>query len=251
MTDALLSVEGLVAGYGHLVVLHGISLSVRRGEVVALMGSNGAGKTTTMKTIIGLLKPHAGAVHFKGEDVTARSPEVLVARGLALVPEGRGMLRELSVRQNLELGGWVIGNDRARIERALERAFETFPILAERQAQAAGTLSGGQQQMLALARALMSEPELVLIDEASMGLSPSMTEVAFDLIRRVNAELGVSVLLVEQNVLALELAHRVYVLEKGEIKTEAGPEEIPTMSARLREAYLGRGEEADGERRRG
>ncbi|MBI4728528.1 MAG: ABC transporter ATP-binding protein [Acidobacteria bacterium] len=237
----VLAVEGLVAGYGRLVVLHGISLRVPKGEVVALMGSNGAGKTTTMKAIVGLLKPFRGKVLFEDAEVTRLSPEALVARGLALVPEGRGMLRELTVRQNLELGGWVVGRDRARIGRAMERAFSTFPVLGDRQAQLAGTLSGGEQQMLALARALMSEPKMLLVDEASMGLSPSMTEVAFDLIRRVNAELGISVLLVEQNVLALELAHRVYVLEKGEIKAEAGPSEVRDMSARLREAYLGTG----------
>lgn len=247
MTD-ILRVQGLVAGYGRLVVLHGISLHVEPREIVALMGSNGAGKTTTMKSIVGLIKPAAGTVTFKGDNVTGRSPETLVARGLALVPEGRGMLRELTVRQNLELGAWVVGNDKARLDRAMDRAFATFPILAERQEQLAGTLSGGQQQMLALARALMSEPELLLVDEASMGLSPSMTETAFDLIRNVNAELGLAVLLVEQNVLALELAHRAYVLEKGEIVADAGPDAVRDMADRLRAAYLG---SEDGQRVKG
>ncbi|MFA5889959.1 MAG: ABC transporter ATP-binding protein [Actinomycetota bacterium] len=236
---ALLEVDGLFAGYGSLVVLHGVSLTVSKGEIVALMGSNGAGKTTTMRTIVGLLKPIRGRVFFKDADVTRHSPEALVSRGLAMVPEGRGMLRDLTVRQNLELGAWVIGRDRARVERNLERAFTTFPVLADRQEQLAGTLSGGEQQMLALGRALMSEPELLLVDEASMGLSPSMTEVAFDLIRQVNTDLGVSVLLVEQNVLALELANRAYVLEKGEIISEAGPSEVRDMAARLQESYLG------------
>ncbi|MFA5787559.1 MAG: ABC transporter ATP-binding protein, partial [Actinomycetota bacterium] len=224
--SGLLEVDRLVSGYGSLVVLHGISLKVNTGEIVALMGSNGAGKTTTMKTIVGLIRPIKGHVYFKGKDVTRFSPESLVGQGLSLVPEGRGMLRELTVQQNLELGAWVISRDQARMGKAFERAFSTFPILADRRQQLAGTLSGGEQQMLALARALMSDPGLLLVDEASMGLSPSMTEVAFDLIQRVNSELGVSVLLVEQNVLALELAHRVYVMEKGEIKSEAGRSEV-------------------------
>jgi branched-chain amino acid transport system ATP-binding protein len=236
---SLLEVRDLVAGYGKLIVLHGISLDVQPGEIVALMGSNGAGKTTAMKTIVGLLKPAGGTVRFKDGDVTGASPETLVSRGLALVPEGRGMLRDLTVAQNLELGGWVIGKDRERVSRSLERAFETFPILRERADQAAGTMSGGEQQMLALARALMSEPTLVLIDEASMGLSPSMTEIAFDLIRRVNAELGVAVLIVEQNVLALELATHVYVIEKGQIVDEAQGRAVKAMAERLTEAYLG------------
>lgn len=235
----LLEVEGLCSGYGALQVLFDVSFSVQPGEVVALMGSNGAGKTTTLKTITGQLKVLSGAVRLDGDDITGALPEHLVRRGMALVPEGRGMLRDLTVQQNLDLGAYVV-EDAAKTAAALERAYTTFPILEERREQKAGTLSGGQQQMLALARALMSEPRLLLVDEASMGLSPLMTETAFDLIASVNRDAGVAVLIVEQNVLALDLAHRAYVLEKGQVVDVAEGRAVRAMQGRLREAYLGR-----------
>ena len=175
----------------------------------------------------------------QGSYVTGMPPEQLVARGMALSPEGRGMLRELTVAQNLELGAYTV-SDKAQVAASFERAYEAFPILAERRQQRAGTLSGGQQQMLAIARALMSEPRLLLVDEASMGLSPVMTETAFDLIKAANERAGVAVLIVEQNVLALDLAHRAYVLEKGQVVDVAEGEAVRTMQGRLRDAYLGK-----------
>ena len=240
MTSPLLGVENLSSGYGALQVLFDVSFEVGEGEIVALMGSNGAGKTTALRTITGQLRAMNGRVTLDGADVTGCPPEQLVGRGMALVPEGRGMLRELTVAQNLELGAYTV-DDRSKVEAAFERAYATFPILAERREQAAGTLSGGQQQMLAIARALMSDPRLLLVDEASLGLSPVMTETAFDLIATANRESGVSVLVVEQNVLALDLADRAYVLEKGQIVDVAEGDAVRTMQGRLREAYLGRG----------
>jgi branched-chain amino acid transport system ATP-binding protein len=236
--SATLHIDALSSGYGPLQVLFEVGLDVRPGEIVALMGSNGAGKTTTLRAITGQLKILGGRVSFDGQDVTRLRPEALVRRGIALVPEGRGMLRSLTVEQNLELGAYIV-RDRAVIREAFDRAYSTFPILAERKDQLAGRLSGGQQQMLALARALMSNPRLLLVDEASLGLSPAMTETAFDLISDANRVAGASVLLVEQNVLALDLAHRAFVLEKGRVVDAAEGPAVRTMQQRLRAAYLG------------
>jgi branched-chain amino acid transport system ATP-binding protein len=237
---AILSIEGLEAGYGALQVLFGVSIDVEPGEIVALMGSNGAGKTTTLRAITGQLRPTRGRVLLDGEDVTGRPAEELVRRGMVLVPEGRGMLRSLTVEENLQLGAWVV-DDRAAVAAAFEQAYSIFPVLAERRRQTAGTLSGGQQQMLALARALMSAPRVLLVDEASLGLSPVMTETAFDLLRRINADSGVAVLLVEQHVAALELAARAFVLEKGRIVDVAEGAAVAAMEERLKVAYLGDG----------
>jgi branched-chain amino acid transport system ATP-binding protein len=202
------------------------------------MGSNGACKTTTLRTITGLLKPMSGSVLLDGHPVTGSAPERLVAAGVVMVPEGRGMLRELTVAETLAVGGYSVA-DKREVAASLERAYATFPILYERREQKAGTLSGGQQQMLALGRALMASPRLMLVDEASLGLSPVMTERAFSLIAEVNRTLGVAVLIVEQNVLALDLAHRAYVLEKGQVVGSAEGAEVRTMQDQLREAYLG------------
>jgi branched-chain amino acid transport system ATP-binding protein len=237
--ETLLEVRGLCSGYGSLQVLFDVDLDVRVGEVVALMGSNGAGKTTTLRAITGLLNRTHGRVRFAGEDITTGRTESLVSRGIALVPEGRGMLRDLTVAENLEMGGYVV-RDRDAIAQATERAYATFPILAERHDIKAGRLSGGQQQMLAVARALMSSPRLLLVDEASLGLSPIMTETVFDLIAEVRRSAGVSVLIVEQNAAALDLADRVFVLEKGQIVDRAEGDAVRTMQGRLRDAYLGR-----------
>jgi branched-chain amino acid transport system ATP-binding protein len=234
----LLEVQGLCSGYGALQVLYGVSLTVGEGEVVALMGSNGAGKTTTLRTIVGLLKAMDGSVLLDGRSVVGATPEWLVAQGVVMVPEGRGMLRDLTVAENLALGAYSI-NDKAQVASSLDQAFTTFPILAERREQKAGTLSGGQQQMLALGRALMASPRLMLVDEASLGLSPIMTERAFSLINDVNKTSGVAVLIVEQNVLALDLADRAYVLEKGQVVATAEGEGVRQMQGRLRDAYLG------------
>jgi branched-chain amino acid transport system ATP-binding protein len=235
----LLDVGELSSGYGALRVLFDVTFHVPAGEVVALMGSNGAGKTTTLRTITGQLKVTGGAVRLDGDEITGLPPEALVPRGVVLVPEGRGMLRDLTVAQNLELGAYTVA-DRAKITAAFDRAYSVFPILAERREQKAGTLSGGQQQMLAIARALMSDPRLLLVDEASLGLSPVMTETAFDLIGQANREAGVTVLIVEQNVLALDLAHRAYVLERGRVVDVAEGAAVRTMQGRLRDAYLGK-----------
>jgi branched-chain amino acid transport system ATP-binding protein len=237
-TESLLRVDGLCSGYGALQVLFEVSFDVRPGEVVALMGSNGAGKTTALRTITGQLKVLRGAVHLAGDDVTGAPAELLVRRGVAMVPEGRGMLRDLTVAQNLELGAYVV-NDRAAVAQALDRAYTTFPILAERREQRAGTLSGGQQQMLAVARALMSGPRLLLVDEASLGLSPVMTETVFDLLAETSRSEGVAILLVEQSVLALDLADRAFVLEKGQVVDRAEGAAVRAMQGRLRQAYLG------------
>ena len=237
--NPLLEVDNLCSGYGALQVLFNVSLDVAPGEVVALMGSNGAGKTTTLRTLTGLIKPMSGQITLDGNSINGRPPEWLVRQGVVMVPEGRGMLRDLTVSENLALGAYV-SKDKTAIAEELDRTFTTFPILAERREQKAGTLSGGQQQMLALGRALMSRPRLMLVDEASLGLSPVMTETAFNLIAEVNRTSGVAVLIVEQNVLALDLAHRAYVLEKGQVVATAAGEEVRQMQGRLREAYLGK-----------
>jgi branched-chain amino acid transport system ATP-binding protein len=234
----LLEVDALCSGYGALQVLFGVSLTVNEGEIVALMGSNGAGKTTTLRTVVGLIRPMSGGVRLDGADITGRPPEQLVPRGMVMVPEGRGMLRDLSVMDNLRIGAYI-SNDKAAIADSLDRTFTTFPILSERREQKAGTLSGGQQQMLALGRALMARPRLMLVDEASLGLSPVMTETAFNLIAEVNRTAGVAMLIVEQNVLALDLASRAYVLEKGQVVATAEGDGVRLMQGRLREAYLG------------
>ena len=237
-SESLLRVDGLCSGYGSLQVLFDVSFDVRPGEVVALMGSNGAGKTTALRTITGQLKVLRGAVHLAGDDVSDAPAELLVRRGVAMVPEGRGMLRDLTVAQNLELGAYVV-SERTAVAQALDRAYTTFPILAERREQKAGTLSGGQQQMLAVARALMSGPRLLLVDEASLGLSPVMTETVFDLLAETNRTDGVAILLVEQSVVALDLADRAFVLEKGQVVDRAEGTAVRAMQGRLRQAYLG------------
>jgi branched-chain amino acid transport system ATP-binding protein len=228
---SLLEVTDLCSGYGALQVLFGVSLRVDEGEVVALMGSNGAGKTTTLRTITGLLRTMSGTISVDGVQVRGMLPERLVEKGIVMVPEGRGMLRDLSVSENLALGAYTV-QDKAVVRSSLDKAFETFPILYERREQKAGTLSGGQQQMLALARALMASPRLMLVDEASLGLSPIMTERAFTLI---------AVLIVEQNVLALDLADRAYILEKGQVVSSAEGSGVREMQGELRAAYLGTG----------
>jgi branched-chain amino acid transport system ATP-binding protein len=238
---ALLEVDGLCAGYGSLQVLFDVSIDIGEGEIVALMGSNGAGKTTTMRAITGLVKCQRGRVRFTGVDVTNATPESLVARGLALVPEGRGMLRDLTVAENLQMGAYTV-RERAAVDAAVEHAYNAFPILAERHYQKAGSLSGGQQQMLAIARALMSKPRLLLVDEASLGLSPVMTETVFELIDDTRRADGTSVLLVEQNAAALDLADRAFVLEKGQVVDHATGDAVRSMQRRLRDAYLGKSE---------
>ncbi len=237
MSDPILEVRDLRVDYGGIKALRGLSLEVPEGQVVALIGANGAGKTTTLRAISRMLRPAAGTIRFRGEDVTRLASHQLVARGMAHAPEGRGIFLNLTVRENLELGAYL-RRDRAGIEADAEKAFALFPILAERRHQVSGTLSGGEQQMLAVARALMSRPRLLLLDEPSLGLAPQVVERIFAVLRDVSAT-GVSLLLVEQNAhKALQLAHRAYVLETGNVVMTGTGREL-LASPEVRKAYLG------------
>ncbi len=234
--SALLDVKALKVAYGGINAVKGIDLTVNAGEMVTLIGANGAGKTTTLKAICGLLQ-HTGRVQLRGEDVSNLSAYRLVERGLVLVPEGRGVFGRLTVSENLQMGAYI-RNDKAAIRADFERIYALFPRLAERRHQTGGTLSGGEQQMLAIGRALMSRPSLLLLDEPSMGLAPLMVEKIFDTVRVVSQE-GVTVLLVEQNAkLALEASHRGYVMESGLITLADGARAL-LEDPRVRKAYLG------------
>ena len=234
---SLLSLEKLEVAYGGIRAVKGIDLEVKQGELVCLIGANGAGKTTTLKAVTGLVRAAAGRVLYDGQDITGlRVPEI-ARRGLALVPEGRGVFAQLTIEENLAMGAYA-RRDRAGVAADVERAFALFPRLKERRRQTAGTLSGGEQQMLAIARALMSRPRLLLLDEPSMGLAPLMVERIFEVVRSISAE-GVTMLLVEQNArLALEVSHRGYVLESG-LVTLSGEASSLLHDPRIREAYLG------------
>ncbi len=233
----LLAVDGIKVHYGAIQALRGVSLTVGKGEVVALIGANGAGKTSTLRAVSGMLKPSAGKITLEGKDTTSLKAHQLVPRGMAHAPEGRGVFPNLSVLENLELGAYL-RKDTAAIQQDLEKGFTLFPVLKERRKQMAGTLSGGEQQMLAIARALLSRPQLLLLDEPSLGLAPQVTETIFRTLREVNAT-GVSVLLVEQNAhLALNCAHYGYVLETGEVAM-SGPGKALLESPEVRRAYLG------------
>ncbi|TFZ07880.1 ABC transporter ATP-binding protein [Ramlibacter humi] len=216
----VLRLANVESAYGPVKAIRGVSLQVRRGEIATVLGSNGAGKTTILKTISGILDPLKGTVEFKGEDITARDPADVVRRGLSHVPEGREVFPLLSVRDNLAMGAYT-RTDRDAAARDLEAVFAYFPILKEREAQDAGLLSGGQQQMLAISRALMAAPELILLDEPSLGLSPKLTREIFEIVVRINRERGTTILLVEQNAnMALNAADYGYVLENGRIVME-------------------------------
>jgi branched-chain amino acid transport system ATP-binding protein len=231
----LLEVEDLHAGYGAVEILHGLDLRVDEGEVVVILGANGAGKTTTMRAICGTIA-RRGRVALAGHDITRASPDAVVRGGIAQVPQGRGTFADLTVEDNLRIGAYVRRDD---IAADIDRWFEQFPRLAERRDQKAGSLSGGEQQMLAIARALMSRPRLLLCDEPSQGLAPLITQELFAVIERLNREEGVSVLLVEQNAnLAVRIAHRVYLLETGRFVASGTAEEISSDDS-IRKAYLG------------
>ncbi len=239
MSASLLAVENLQAGYGPINVLHELSLTVNRGEIVAMIGANGAGKTTTLMTISGVVKPRGGKIVFEGHDLVAdRVPaHEIVKLGLAQSPEGRKIFSRLTVLENLEMGAFT-RTDHAEMKADLEKMFAMFPILRDRQHQAGGLLSGGQQQMLAIARALMARPKLLLLDEPSLGLAPQIVVQIFDIIKELNQQ-GMSVLLVEQNArMALKVAHRGYVLETGRI-TFTDKASVLLNDPRIRAAYLG------------
>ncbi len=234
---SLLVLENISIAYGGIKAVKGISLCVEEGELVTLIGANGAGKTTTLNTLGGLLTPASGSMHYAGKDLLRIPAHERVQQGLALVPEGRGIFSRLTVRENLLMGAFH-RQDKAEIAADLEKSFALFSRLRERESQLAGTLSGGEQQMLAIARALMSRPRLLLLDEPSMGLAPLMVEKIFEIIREINAQ-GVAILLIEQNArLALAAAKRAYVMESGTI-TLSGPAAELAADERVRAAYLG------------
>jgi branched-chain amino acid transport system ATP-binding protein len=232
----LLSLEGVDAGYGGLQILSGLSLEVGEGEVVALIGANGAGKTTTLRAISGVLKPTAGTISFDGERIDGKGSHTIVSAGIVQVPEGRELFSSLTVDENLKMG--AITQPRSSIAESRAMVEEMFPILAERRGQVAGTLSGGQQQMLAIGRALMAKPRLLMLDEPSLGLAPLLVQQVFDTVRTVT-ESGVTVLIVEQNAAqVLALADRAYVMESGEVVMEGAGVEM-LKDERVRSAYLG------------
>jgi len=234
---AMLDVENIHSYYGNIHALKGVSLTVDKGEIVTLIGGNGAGKTTTLRTITGIMKPLDGKVRLEGEDLAPFKPHEIVYKGVAMVPEGRRIFGRLTVAENLDMGAYT-RNSGKDIEADLERVFKLFPRLKERRTQVAGTLSGGEQQMLATGRALMARPRILLMDEPSMGLAPVLVELIFDIIQQINKE-GVTILLVEQNALmALAIAHRGYVLQTGEIVISDTAENLK-KNATIQKAYLG------------
>ena len=232
----MLEVSGLSAGYGEVEVLRGVEMSMGGGEIVAVLGSNGVGKTTLNNNLSGIYRPFAGQVRFAGETITGRPAHRIVAAGLVQVPEGRRIFPNLTVRENLELGSYRRGH--ANRDRTLERVFATFPRLRERTGQRAGTLSGGEQQMLAIGRGLMAEPTLLILDEPSLGLSPLLVEEMFALVGEISRQ-GIAILLVEQNVVqSLEIAHRAYIMENGRFVLSGTASEL-LQNSDLKRAYLG------------
>ena len=233
----MLEIDDLVCCYGKVQALKRVSLTVGKGELVALIGANGAGKTTMLRTISGLLPSSAGRLIFEGEDITRASPRHILSRGIAHCPEGRHVFPDMTVRENLEMGCYL-RRDAGKVAAELERIFQSFPVLAERRRQIAGTLSGGEQQMLAISRALMSGPKLILFDEPSLGLAPNIVERTFEIIRRIRAE-GAIVLMVEQNAYAaLDMCDRAYLLESGTLTLQGTGREL-IDNPHVRKAYLG------------
>ena len=235
---SLLELENIHSYYGHIHALHGINLHVDEGEIVTLIGANGAGKSTTLRTISGLIQPQQGSIHLKEHDITGLPPHEIVFLGVGHVPEGRGIFPRLTVRENLEMGAYTL-KDRVEILRRMEEVFILFPRLAERLTQKGGTLSGGEQQMLATARGLMLKPQILLMDEPSMGLAPVLVETIFGIIKELNEKEGTTILLVEQNALmALSVAHRGYVLQNGSIVLSDTSTNLK-KNEMVRSAYLG------------
>lgn len=236
--ELLLQVCGIDAYYGNIQALHGVSIEVSAGEIITLIGANGAGKTTTLMSISGVVPPRNGSVRFEGQSITGLSPDRIVALGICQVPEGRLIFPGLTVQENLDMGAFM-RSDTEGIKSDMERIYSLFPILAKRRRQQGGTLSGGEQQMLAMGRALMARPRLLLLDEPSMGLAPLVTRQIFDIIQQINRENGVTIFLVEQNAnLALKIAHRGYVMENGRI-TMADTGAALLVNENVKKAYLG------------
>ena len=233
---SLLHVQDIHVYYGSIHAIKGISFDVNEGEVVTLIGANGAGKSTTLNTVSGLLKPRSGAIEFEGKSIVGVAPNKIVSHGMALCPEGRRVFLQMTVEENLEMGGYT--RPASEIEGSIQDVYKRFPRLKERYKQVAGTLSGGEQQMLAMGRALMSKPKLMMLDEPSMGLAPILVEQIFDIVKELNAA-GTTILLVEQNArMALSVADRAYVLETGRI-TMSGNAHVLAEDDRVRKAYLG------------
>ncbi|MGE5255786.1 MAG: ABC transporter ATP-binding protein [Hyphomicrobiales bacterium] len=238
MTDTVLSIDGLQTFYGRIHALKGISLTVQKGQIVALLGANGAGKSTTLKAVSGLIRAAAGDIHFMGRDITAAPPHDIVRMGLIHAPEGRRIFKGLTVQENLDLGGFTAGQDKTGMDQRLQYIFGLFPILYERRKQDSALLSGGEQQMLAIGRALMTNPKLLLLDEPSMGLAPFLVQAIMKIIRKLNDQ-GTTILLVEQNAkMALKLAHYGYVLETGRIVIEGDAATLQQDESIIK-AYLG------------
>jgi branched-chain amino acid transport system ATP-binding protein len=235
---ALLEVKGLEAGYGEVDVLYGLDFSVEQGETAVILGLNGAGKTTTMLCLAGLHRPRAGSILFDGEETAGSDARQLVRRGVVLVPEGRRVFPALSVEKNLAIGAWAKRRDSGFVDKRRQEVYEYFPRLLERRDQLAGTLSGGEQQMLAIARGLMADPKLLLIDEASLGLAPVIVKQLFGIISDIN-DTGVTVILVEQNIGAIDIADQAVLMEKGSIIFRAAGKQLENRE-KLREAFLGR-----------
>lgn len=232
----MLKVDDLHVYYGNVHAVKGVSLEVGQGEVVTLIGSNGAGKTTLLKTISGLISPKSGSIYFEGEDITKQSPDIIVNCGIAHVPEGRRIFTNMTVQENLRIGAYQ--RKESELKESYEEIYSLFPILKERSKQMAGTLSGGEQQMLALSRALLSKPKLIILDEPSLGLAPVIVDIVFDVIEKISKS-GITILLVEQNAhLALESSERGYVIETGEIKI-SGPSAELLNDKKVINAYLG------------
>jgi len=233
----MLKIDNINVYYGAIHAIKGISLNVNEGQIVTLIGANGAGKSTTLRTISGLLKPKSGKITFEGKEIAGMPAQEIVKLGISQVPEGRRVFANMSVLENLELGAYI-RNDKKGIQEDMDKVFQRFPRLAERRAQLAGTLSGGEQQMLAMGRALMSRPRLLLLDEPSMGLAPLLVKEIFSIIQEINAT-GTTILLVEQNAnMALSIAHQAYVLETGRITLSGDAKEL-AASEEVRKAYLG------------